>query len=70
MWKVLVVVCSLGNPCTMFVEEPIKYYHSEKECMMMAGKKAKDLIDTHIEYGYTIDSQAYSCEFLPQLGTI
>jgi hypothetical protein len=31
MWKVLVAICLIGQPCTLFEEDPIKYYHSEKD---------------------------------------
>lgn len=70
MWKVLVVICTLSHPCTMFVESPAKFYHSEKECMKVAEKKSRNLIDSHIKYGYTIESNAHSCEFIPSLDTI
>lgn len=54
----------------MFVESPAKFYHSEKECMKVAEKKSRNLIDSHIKYGYTIESNAHSCEFIPSLDTI
>ena len=50
MWKVLVVICTLGNPCTMFVEEPTKYYPTEEECMIQAREKSKAMTDTLVEY--------------------
>ena len=40
MWKVLVAICILGQPCTLFEEDPIKYYHSESECMEAAEAKS------------------------------
>ena len=57
MWKVLVVICTLGNPCTMFQEEPMKYYHTEKECMIQAEKKSRAMTGTLVEFGYYIDSE-------------
>ncbi len=64
MWKVLVVVCALGNPCTMFVEDPMKYYSSESECEVAADVKARGIISTLEDYGYHIESGAHSCQYI------
>mgnify|MGYP003327674840 CR=1 len=64
MWKVLVVICTLGNPCTMFVEEPTKYYPTEEECMIQAREKSKAMTDTLVEYNYYIDSEAHACQYV------
>tara|TARA_Y100000114_G_scaffold116313_1_gene110580 strand:+ start:392 stop:604 length:213 start_codon:yes stop_codon:yes gene_type:complete len=64
MWKVLVVICTIGNPCTMFVEEPVKYYHTEQECMVQAKDKARAMTDTMVEFGYYIDSEAHACQYV------
>ena len=64
MWKVLVVVCALGNPCSMFVEDPIQYYNTEAECLEAAVIKDKEtremlsdedgyLTVSHLEIGCT-----------------
>jgi hypothetical protein len=64
MWKVLVVICTLGNPCTMFVEDPIKYYATEEECMIQAKSKSYDMILTLEDFGYRIDSEAHACQYV------
>ena len=64
MWKVLVVICTLGNPCSMFQEEPMKYYHTEKECMIQAEKKSRAMTGTLVEFGYYIDSEAHACQYV------
>ena len=64
MWKVLVVICALGNPCTMFEEDPAKFYLTEKECMAKAEIKARDMVKTYKEMGYYIDSEAHSCLYV------
>ena len=46
MWKVLVAICLMGQPCTLFVEDPMKYYHSEAECMVAAEAKSKAMMKT------------------------
>jgi len=64
MWKVLVVICTLGNPCTMFAEDPIKFYNTERECLVHAEKKSRAMVGTLLEYGYHIDSEAHACELV------
>jgi hypothetical protein len=64
MWKVLVVICTLGNPCTLFEEDPIKWYRTEAECLMAADVKAKSMMQTFVEYGYYVDSEAHSCLYV------
>ena len=46
----------------MFVEDPIKYYDNEKECMIQAKNKAVAMTDTMVEFGYSIDSEAHACQ--------
>ena len=64
MWKVLVVICTLGNPCTMFVEDPMKYYHTEAECNIAADAKARAMIKTFGEFGYYVETEAHSCQYI------
>ena len=64
MWKVLVAICLMGQPCTLFVEGPIKYYQTEEECMVAADKKARGMIETFSKYGYYVDSEAHSCQYV------
>lgn len=64
MWKVLVVICTLGNPCNMFQEDPPKFYSTESECMAVAEDKARAMVGTFQEFGYTIESEAHSCQYV------
>jgi hypothetical protein len=64
MWKVMVVICALGNPCTMFEEIGPKLYSTEKECMVNAEIKARAMIKTYEEFGYHIESEAHSCQYI------
>ena len=64
MWKVLVAICILGQPCTLFEEDPIKYYETEKECLVAADAKSKSMMKTFIDFGYYVDSEAHSCQFI------
>ena len=64
MWKVLVAICLMGQPCTLFEEDPIKYYDTEDECLIAADAKAKGMSETFSKFGYYIDSQAYSCQYI------
>ena len=64
MWKVLVVICTLGNPCILFEEDPMRWYHSEKECLEAADVKAIDMVAGLKKFGYVIDSEAHSCLYV------
>ena len=64
MWKVLVAICLMGQPCTLFEEDPMKYYHTEEECMVAAEARSKSMIKTFESYGYYIDSEAHACQFI------
>ena len=62
MWKVIIIVCTLGNPCVMFDEDPVKYYKDKNECMEVANVKGSGLIQTFGEFGYAVTDSRISCE--------
>ena len=64
MWKVLVAICLIGQPCTLFEEDPVKFYQTEEQCMIQAEIKARDMVKTFQDYGYYIDSEAHSCQYI------
>ena len=64
MWKVLVVICTLGNPCTVFEEDPVKFYATEHQCIEQAEQKAIAMVETFKTFGYYIDSKAHSCLYV------
>ncbi len=64
MWKVMIIICTLGNPCTLFVEDPMKYYQTEEECMIVADVKAMHMMNTFSQYGYYVESEAHSCRMV------
>ena len=64
MWKVLVVICVMGNPCTLFEEDPVKFYATEDQCVEHAEQKARDMVETFKTFGYYIDSEAHSCLYV------
>ncbi len=66
MWKVLVVICTLGNPCTMFEEDPVKWYKTESKCLEAAEVKALGMMKTFADYGYYVESEAHSCQYVVQ----
>ena len=70
MLKVLVVLCIMGQPCTLFEEDPIKWYMTEDECMKAANNKAQDMMETMTQFGYYIESEAHSCLYVHEQGTI
>ena len=62
MWKVIIIVCTLGNPWVMFDEDPVKYYKDKNECMEVANEKGSGLIQTFGEFGYAVTDSRISCE--------
>ena len=61
MWKFLIVICVLGNPCVLMEEDPLKFYKTESECMANASAKHSDITTTFKEYGYHIENSNFDC---------
>ena len=62
MWKVVIVICALVNPCMIMEEDPMRYYSTKSECMANASGKHSLLIDAYAGYGYTVDKSTFTCE--------
>jgi len=62
MWKVVVIICALGNPCTVFQEDPPKYYDDKSECMAVAAEKERLLLEGFESFGYVTEKNAHTCE--------
>ncbi len=67
MWKVVVIVCALGNPCVVFEQEPMVHYHTKSECMANASVKHGLMVETYGEYGYIVEKSDFTCEKVPGL---
>jgi hypothetical protein len=65
MWKVILVVCTLGNPCVIMEEDPIKHYQDYNECIKVAHEKHELIKGTLETYGYYIDKSSIDCALLP-----
>jgi hypothetical protein len=64
MWKVIVMVCALGNPCVVMEEDPMRYFHDRNECMANASVKHAELLEAFPEYGYPVEDSDFTCEFV------
>ena len=42
----------------------MKYYHTEEECIVAAEAKSRSMVNTFIDFGYHIDSEAHSCQYI------
>ena len=40
------------------------YYSSEKQCIAAAEAKSKALVKTFNDFGYYIESEAHSCQYI------
>ena len=65
MWKVIIVVCALGNPCMIMEEDPMKYYNSKSECMANASAKHSLIVGSYADFGYIIEKSEFTCELKP-----
>ena len=61
MWKVMIIICTLGNPCTIFEQDPVMYYETEAECMAVAQKKEALLLGSFLDLGHTITISDARC---------
>lgn len=62
MWKLVVIMCALGNPCVVFEEDPMRYYRDRNECMANASVKHSMMTHSFENYGYVIESSNFTCE--------
>jgi hypothetical protein len=62
MFKVVVIICALGNPCTVFQQDPMKYYDTMDDCITVAAEKERALLDSMRNVGYIIEKNGHTCE--------
>ena len=62
MWKAIIIVCALGNPCMIMEEDPMKHYSSKSECMANASAKHSLIVYSYSVYGYIVDKSSFTCE--------
>ena len=62
MWKVMVIICTLGNPCSVFQQDPVVYHKTEAECMVVAREKEALLLGSFMEIGYIIETSEARCD--------
>ena len=61
MWKAIIIVCALGNPCIIMQEDPMRYYSSKSECMANASVKHSDIVEAYPIYGYEVEKSTFDC---------
>jgi len=62
MWKVMVIICTLGNPCTVFQQDPMVYHNTKAECMAVAREKEALLLGSFMDLGYVIETSQSRCD--------
>ena len=65
MWKVILIICTLGNPCVIMEEDPIKTYKSKDDCLAVAQEKEADIINTFSQYGYAVTDNEQTVKLTP-----
>ena len=58
----MVIICTLGNPCTVFQQDPVVYHKTEAECMVVAREKEALLLGSFMEIGYIIETSQSKCD--------
>ena len=61
MWKVIIVICTLGNPCVVMEEAPVKFYSTKSECMANASVKFSEITTGFENYGFQIENANFEC---------
>ena len=58
----MVIICTLGNPCSVFQQDPVVYHETEAECMAVAQKKEALLLGSFMDLGYVIETSQSRCD--------
>ena len=61
MWKAIIVVCALGNPCIIMQEDPMRHYSTKSECMANASVKHSLIVEAYPMYGYQVKKSSFDC---------
>ncbi len=67
MWKVIIIVCTLGNPCMVMQEDPLRYYNNKSECMANASTKHDRIIESFSTMGYKTEKSDFTCELVTDM---
>ena len=58
----MVIICTLGNTCAMFQQDPVVYHKTEAECMVVAREKEALLLGSFMDIGYVIETSQSKCD--------
>ena len=61
MWKAIIIVCALGNPCVIMQEDPMRHYSSKSECMANASVKHSQIVEAYPIYGFQVEKSNFDC---------
>ena len=61
MWKVIIIICTLGNPCVVMEEDPVKLYKFKSECLANGSAKFSDITTSFQDYGFQIENGSFEC---------
>jgi len=70
MFKVIVIICALGNPCTVFQQDPVKYHDTMDDCMTVAAEKERALLEGMRNAGYIIEKNGHTCELKQDVNSV
>ena len=58
----MIIICTLGNPCSVFEQDPVVYHNTKAECIVVAQKKEALLLGSFMDIGYTISISEARCD--------
>jgi hypothetical protein len=61
MFKMIVVICTLGNPCVQFVEDQHRVYATQNQCLDRAEIKYQQVTQTLQDNGFVMAESGYYC---------
>lgn len=61
MFKIVLVICTLGNPCVQFVEDTHRTYVTQDQCLDRAEIKYQQMTQTLQDNGFMIADSGYYC---------
>ena len=62
MFKMLIVICTLGNPCVAFQEPHTTRYDTESQCLEAAVIRHQEVRQSIEQGGYTVQRSGYFCK--------
>jgi len=58
----MIIICTLGNPCSVFEQDPVVYHNTKAECIVVAQEKEALLLGSFMAIGHIIETSETRCD--------